>query len=104
MDRKKEMINISGLKAYPNQIEEVIVSHPKVKEVGVRGLPDPNTGEAVYAFVVKKDESLSEEVLQSYCKERLTSYKVPKKVYFRKELPKSNIGKILRRHLKADEV
>ena len=104
VDRKKDMINVSGLKAYPNQIEEVIASHPKVKEVGVRGLPDPDTGEAVYAFVVREDESLSEEALLSYCKEKLTAYKVPKQVHFREEIPKSNIGKILRRHLQVDRV
>ena len=99
VDRKKEMIIVSGLKAYPNQIEEVIAAHPQVQEVGVRGLPDPDTGEAVHAFVIKKDDSLSEDTLRKYCKEKLAPYKIPKRIHFKTELPKSNVGKILRRHL-----
>lgn len=99
IDRKKEMINISGLKAYPNQIEEVIAAHPQVQEVGVRGLPDPETGEAVHAFIIKKDATLRAEEIRRFCKEKLTSYKIPKHIHFRESLPKSNVGKILRRHL-----
>lgn len=101
IDRKKDMVNVSGLKAYPNQIEEVIAMHPKVLEVGVRGASDPQTGEAVHAFVVKKDATLSKEELIEYCKQHLAAYKIPKQIYFKKELPKSNVGKILRRKLEA---
>ena len=103
VDRKKEMINVSGFNVYPNDIENVVASHPKVREVGAIGIPDLRSTEKVKIFVVKKDESLSEQELLDYCKENLTPYKVPKAVEFRSELPKSNVGKILRRILKEEE-
>ena len=100
VDRKKEMVCVSGFNVYPSEVEAVISDHPKVLEVGVRSEPDPKTTEAVMAFVVKKDDSLTEEEVREFCRERLTAYKVPKIVVFRDELPKSNVGKILRRMLK----
>ncbi len=103
VDRKKEMILVSGFNVYPNDVENVISSHPKVLEVGAIGISDPKSTEKVKVFVVKKDDSLTEEELIAYCKENMTSYKVPKQVEFRKELPKSNVGKILRRVLKEEE-
>jgi long-chain acyl-CoA synthetase len=99
VDRKKEMVCVSGFNVYPSEVEAVISDHPKVLEVGVRSEPDPKTNEAVMAFVVKKDESLTEQEIRDYCREQLTNYKVPKIVVFRDELPKSNVGKILRRLL-----
>ncbi len=103
VDRKKEMILVSGFNVYPNEVENVIASHPKVLEVGAIGIPDPKSTEKVKVFVVKKDDSLTEEELITYCRENMTAYKVPKAVEFRKELPKSNVGKILRRVLKEEE-
>ncbi len=103
VDRKKEMINVSGFNVFPNEIENVISGHPKVLEVGAIGINDPKSTEKVKVFIVKKDESLTEEEIIGYCKENMTSYKVPKQVEFRKELPKSNVGKILRRILKEEE-
>jgi long-chain acyl-CoA synthetase len=97
VDRKKEMVCVSGFNVYPSEVEAVIYSHPKVLEAGVRSEPDPKTTEAVAAFIVKKDESLTEQEIKDFCRENLTAYKVPKIVHFRKELPKSNVGKILRR-------
>ena len=102
VDRKKEMINVSGFNVYPNEIEDVVRSHPKVMEAGAIGVPDERSTEAVKIFVVKKDESLTEEELIQHCKENLTAYKRPKYIEFRNELPKSPIGKILRRMLKED--
>ncbi|MBR9859621.1 AMP-binding protein [bacterium] len=99
VDRKKEMINVSGFNVYPNEVEKVISEHPKVLEVGVRGVPDEHSSEAVQAYVVKKDDSLTEQEVRDFCREKLTAYKVPKHVVFRDELPKSNVGKILRRLL-----
>jgi long-chain acyl-CoA synthetase len=103
VDRKKEMINVSGFNVFPNEIENVISGHPKVLEVGAIGINDPKSTEKVKVFIVKKDDSLTEEEIIAYCKENMTSYKVPKQVEFRKELPKSNVGKILRRILKEEE-
>ena len=103
VDRKKEMINVSGFNVYPNEVENVVASHPKVLEVGAIGISDPRSTEAVKIFVVKKDPSLTEEELIHYCRENMTPYKVPKSVEFRDELPKSNVGKILRRILKEQE-
>ncbi|MGB4080273.1 MAG: AMP-binding protein [Bacteroidia bacterium] len=100
VDRKKEMVCVSGFNVYPSEVEAVISSHHKVLEVGVRSEPDPKTTECVMAFVVKKDESLTEDEIRDFCREKLTNYKVPKIVVFRDELPKSNVGKILRRMLK----
>ena len=104
VDRKKEMINVSGFNVYPNEIENVIALHDKVLEVGVIGVPDEKSTEVVKAFVVKKDSSLTAEELRAYCKENLTAYKVPKQVEFCDELPKSTVGKILRRELRDKEV
>lgn len=104
VDRKKEMINVSGFNVYPNEIEDVVSGHEKVLEVGAIGVPDARSTEVVKIFVVKKDPSLTEGELLGYCKENLTAYKVPKHIEFRKELPKSNVGKILRRLLQEDTV
>ena len=103
VDRKKEMINVSGFNVYPNDIENTIAIHPKVLEVGAIGVPDKKSTEVVKVCVVKKDESLTEEELRAFCKENMTAYKVPKIIEFREELPKSNVGKILRRLLKEGE-
>ncbi len=103
VDRKKDMIMVSGFNVYPNEIENVIAGHPKVLEVAAIGTPDAMTGEAIKVFVVRRDESLTEEELKSYCRENLTNYKRPKHVEFRKELPKTNVGKILRRALKEEQ-
>lgn len=100
VDRKKDMVNVSGFNVYPNEVENVIVMHEKVLEVGIIGVPDEKTTEAVKACVVRYDESLTIEELRVYCKENLTAYKVPKHVVFLDELPKSNVGKILRRELR----
>jgi long-chain acyl-CoA synthetase len=100
VDRKKEMILVSGFNVYPNEVENAIALHPKVLEVGVIGVPDAKSNEAVKACIVKKDPSLTEEEVIAWCREHLTNYKVPKYVEFRTELPKSNVGKILRRLLK----
>ena len=102
VDRKKDMILVSGFNVYPNEIEEVIASHSKVLEVAVVGIADKSSGEAVKAYVVAKDQSLTADELAKYCKENLTAYKRPKIVEFRRELPKSNIGKILRRELRDE--
>ena len=103
VDRKKEMINASGYKVYPREVEEVFYEHPEVVEAAAVGVPDEYRGETVKAFVVKKSGSaVTEQELVSYCKENLAAYKVPKLVEFRDELPKSAVGKILRRML-ADE-
>lgn len=101
VDRKKDMINVSGFNVYPNEIEEVVASHEKVLEVAAIGVPNEKSGEVVKIFVVKKDNSLKEKELIEFCRERLTGYKVPKEVEFRKDLPKSNVGKILRRELRG---
>ena len=100
VDRKKDMILVSGFNVYPNEVEEVIASHRGVLEVGVVGLPSETSGEIVAAFIVKKDKNLTEEDIVRYCKQQLTPYKVPKLIEFRSELPKTPVGKILRRKLK----
>lgn len=99
VDRKKEMVCVSGFNVYPSEVEAVISSHPKVLEVGVRSEPHPKTTECVMAFIVKKDDSLTEDEIKDFCKDKLTNYKHPKMIVFRDELPKSNVGKILRRKL-----
>jgi long-chain acyl-CoA synthetase len=104
VDRKKDMILVSGFNVYPNEIEEVVVSYPKVLEAAAIGLPDEKSGEVVKIFVVKKDESLKEDELIAFCRENLTGYKVPRYVEFRKELPKTNVGKILRRELRDEAI
>lgn len=101
VDRKKDMILVSGFNVYPNEIEDVVALHPGVLEVGAIGEPDEHSGEVVKVVVVKKDPVLTEEQIIEHCKEQLTGYKVPKLVEFRDELPKSNVGKILRRELRA---
>ena len=104
VDRKKDMINTAGYKVYPREVEEVLYKHPEVVEAVAIGVPDEYRGETVKAFVVKKDGSaLTQEELISYCRENLAPYKVPKIVEFRKELPKSAVGKLLRRVLAEDE-
>ncbi|MGK0387512.1 MAG: long-chain acyl-CoA synthetase [Maribacter sp.] len=100
VDRKKDMILVSGFNVYPNEIEEVIAGHPKVMEVAAIGIPDEKSGEVVKVFIVKKDKSLQKDEILAYCKENLTGYKVPKQVDFRDDLPKTNVGKILRRKLR----
>jgi long-chain acyl-CoA synthetase len=102
VDRKKDMILVSGFNVYPNELEDVIVQHPKVLECAAIGVPDEKSGEVVKIFVVKKDDSLTSDELMKFCRENLTSYKVPKSIEFRKELPKSNVGKILRKDLRAE--
>lgn len=100
VDRKKDMILVSGFNVYPNEIEGVIATHPGVLECAAVGVPDPKSGEAVKLFVVKKDPKLTSEDVLKFCREQLTNYKCPRDVEFRKELPKSNVGKILRRELR----
>jgi len=100
VDRKKDMISVSGFKVFPNEVEAVVAHHPGVLECAVVGVPDEKTGEAVKLFVVKKDPNLTAEDLIKFCHEQLTSYKVPKHIEFRTELPKTNVGKILRRALR----
>ena len=100
VDRKKDMILVSGFNVYPNEIEDLVAKMPEVLEVAAIGVPDEKSGEVVKIFVVKKEESLTAEQILAYCKENLTGYKRPKMVEFRKELPKSNVGKILRKELR----
>lgn len=100
VDRKKDMILVSGFNVYPNEVENVLAHHPGVLEVGVIGMPDENSGEAVAAVVVKSDPSLTEDALIEFCKEDLTNYKRPRFIFFADELPKTNVGKILRRELR----
>ncbi|HRY05063.1 MAG: long-chain-fatty-acid--CoA ligase [Hyphomicrobiales bacterium] len=100
VDRKKDMILVSGFNVYPNEIEDVVAMHPGVLEVGAVGVPDAGSGEAVKIVVVKSDPNLTEEALLAHCRKNLTGYKMPKIVEFRKELPKTNVGKILRRELR----
>jgi long-chain acyl-CoA synthetase len=103
VDRKKDMIKVSGFNVFPNEIENVVAGYPKVLEVAAIGVPDSKSGEVIKIFVVKKDQSLTEDELKKYCQENLTNYKVPKHIEFRTELPKTNVGKILRRALKEQE-
>ena len=99
-ERKKDMILVSGFNVYPNEVEEVIAQHPGVLEVAVIGVPNGASGEMVKAVVVKKDPGLTADDLIHYCRDYLTGYKVPKVIEFQKELPKSNVGKILRKALR----
>jgi long-chain acyl-CoA synthetase len=100
VDRKKDMILVSGFNVYPNEVEDVVATHPGVMEVAALGVPDEHSGEAVKIFVVRKDPALTAEALIAHCRSGLTGYKVPRFVEFRDELPKSNVGKILRRVLR----
>jgi long-chain acyl-CoA synthetase len=104
IDRKKELIKPDGLQVWPREVEEALGAHPKVLEVGVAGIPDPYHGETVKAWiVVKPGETLSETEVRAWCRERLAPYKIPTQVEFRSELPKSNVGKVLRRELVRQE-
>lgn len=100
VDRKKDLIIVSGFNVYPNEIEDVVAHHPKVQEVACIGVKSEKTGEALKLFVVRKDNSLTKDELVDYCRTQLTGYKVPREIEFRDELPKSNVGKILRRELR----
>jgi long-chain acyl-CoA synthetase len=100
VDRKKDMILVSGFNVYPNEIEDVVAGCPGVMECAAVGVPDEKTGEAVKLFVVKKDAALTEDTVRSYCREHLTGYKNPRMIVFRDSLPKTNVGKILRRELR----
>lgn len=102
LERKKDMILVSGFNVYPNEVEDIIASHPGVLEVAVIGVPHHISGEVVKAFVVKKDPELTDVQVREFCREKLTAYKVPKQVEFRDELPKTNVGKILRRELREE--
>ena len=99
-DRKKDMILVSGFNVYPNEIENVVVEMPGILEAAAIGIPDERSGEAVKIFAVRTDDSITEEDVKAYCKEQLTGYKRPRSVEFRDELPKTNVGKILRRALR----
>ncbi len=103
VDRKKDMILVSGFNVYPNEIEGVVAAHPGVLEVACVGVPDKNSGEAVKLYIVKKDAALTVEELMAYCKEQFTGYKRPKYIEFRETLPKTNVGKILRRELRDEK-
>jgi long-chain acyl-CoA synthetase len=103
VDRKKDMIIVSGFNVYPNEVEGVVAAHPGVLEVACIGVPDQNSGEAVKLFVVRKDPNLTAEQLLEHCKHELTAYKKPKYIEFRDELPKTNVGKILRRQLRDEK-
>ncbi len=103
VDRKKDMILVSGFNVYPNEVEEVIASHPGVLECAVVGVEDSRTSEAVKAFVVKKDPDVTAEDIIKFCHTQLTNYKVPRKIEFRTTLPKTNVGKILRRELRDEK-
>ena len=100
VDRKKDMILVSGFNVYPNEIEDVVSLHPDIIEAACIGIPDKKSGEAVKLFVVKGNPSLNEEEIIAYCKENLTAYKIPKQIEFIDELPKTNVGKVLRRELR----
>jgi long-chain acyl-CoA synthetase len=103
VDRKKDMILVSGFNVYPNEVESVVAMHPGVLECAAVGVPDDKSGEAVKIFVVKKDAGLSADAVIAFCRENMTGYKVPKFIEFRAELPKTNVGKILRRALRDEE-
>lgn len=104
VDRKKDMILVSGFNVYPNEIEDVLMQHPKVLEAAAIGVPSETSGEAVKACIVKKDASLTREELLAHCRRHLTGYKMPRIIEFREELPKSNVGKILRRALRDEHM
>ncbi|OJA04964.1 AMP-binding protein [Halomonas sp. QHL1] len=103
VDRKKDMILVSGFNVYPNEVEDVVAAHPDVLESAAVGVPDENAGEAIKLFVVSKNDQLDEKTLRDWCKKELTGYKVPKIIEFRDELPKTNVGKVLRRQLRDEE-
>ncbi|EQD44355.1 acyl-CoA synthetase, partial [mine drainage metagenome] len=101
-DRKKDMILVSGFNVYPNEVEEIAVTHPGVLEAAAIAQPNEHSGEVVVLYVVLKDPSVTEQDIIDHCRKSLAGYKVPKHVYFRKELPKSNVGKILRKELRNE--
>ncbi|WP_290877078.1 long-chain-fatty-acid--CoA ligase [Aquabacterium sp.] len=103
VDRKKDMILVSGFNVYPNEVEQVVNMHPAVMECAAVGIPDAKSGEAVKLYVVRKDSTLTEEQLKAFCHEQLTGYKCPKHIEFRTDLPKTNVGKILRRELRDEK-
>jgi long-chain acyl-CoA synthetase len=102
VDRLKDMVLVSGFNVYPNEIEDVLASHPGVLEAAVVGVPDEHSGEAVAAYIVRKDPALTEEAVRAHCRENLTGYKVPRTITFRDALPKTNVGKVLRRALREE--
>ena len=102
VDRMKDMILVSGFNVYPNEVEDVLAAHPGVGESAVIGLPDEHSGEAVTAFVVKRDPAVTADALRAFCKQELTGYKVPRQIIFRDSLPKTNVGKVLRRALREE--
>jgi long-chain acyl-CoA synthetase len=102
VDRMKDMVLVSGFNVYPNEVEDVIVKHPGVLEAAVIGLPDDHSGEMVVAYVVRKDQALTIDELRQFCRENMTGYKVPRRIEFRDTLPKTNVGKVLRRALKEE--
>src|SRR5205085_2067676 len=101
VDRKKDMILVSGFNVYPTEIEQIVNLHPGVLECAAIGIPDARSGEAVKLFVVKKDATLSEDDVAAWCRKNFTAYKQPKVIEFRDELPKSPVGKVLRRELRS---
>ncbi len=103
VDRKKDMIIVSGFNVYPNEVEDVVATHEDVIEVAAIGVPDDASGEAIKLFVVSRDEALDAETLRAWCKQELSAYKVPKLIEFRDELPKTNVGKVLRRELRDSQ-
>jgi long-chain acyl-CoA synthetase len=102
VDRKKDMILVSGFNVYPNEVEEAVAMHPGVRDVAAIGVPDEHSGEAVKIFVVRKDPAVTEKMLIEHCRGLLTGYKIPRHVEFRDDLPRTNVGKILRRALKEE--
>ncbi|HUH36538.1 MAG TPA: long-chain fatty acid--CoA ligase, partial [Spongiibacteraceae bacterium] len=100
VDRKKDMIVVSGFNVYPNEVEDVLSQHPDVVEAAVVGVPDPVAGERIKAFVVPARDGVDPEALRAHCHAELAGYKVPKLIEFRADLPKSNVGKVLRRELR----
>jgi long-chain acyl-CoA synthetase len=103
VDRMKDMVLVSGFNVYPNEVEDVLAKHPGILEAAVIGIPDDHSGEMVAAYIVKKNESLTAEEVRQFCRENLTAYKVPRRIEFRESLPKTSVGKVLRRALR-DEV
>ena len=102
VDRKKDMVLVSGFNVYPNEVEGVVAGMPGVLECAVVGVPDEKSGEAIKLFVVKRDPNLTEKAIRDYCELHLTGYKKPRHIEFRTELPKTNVGKILRRQLRDE--
>jgi long-chain acyl-CoA synthetase len=103
-DRKKDMILVSGFNVYPNEVEAIAATHPGILEAAAVAQPDEHSGEVVALFVVRKDPSLTERAVTDFCRQSLAAYKAPRHVYFRQELPKTNVGKILRKALREELV